>query len=243
MVNVFTLAVNDLRNILRDKFLVYAAILYPIMMIAIAQIIIHLIAPRLENTFPLVANYPVLFMILSIFIPIIYGFITAFLIMDERDEHLLTVLRVMPISRNTYLIYRMLFMSLFSFIVLLIFPLFSGLLTDTQFSYTAYIPIAVLFTLFTPLSALLVTSFAHNKVQAFAIFKMSGTVFLLPIFPFILHLDTLKYIFSPIPNFWTFMALDSVIQNGSQDFVFLGIGFAYHIAILCLLFYLFNKKY
>jgi len=242
MVNVLTLAVNDLRNILRDKFLIFASILYPIMMITIARIIRHFIAPRVENMFPLVSNYPVLFMIFTIFIPIIFGFITAFLIMDEKDEHLLTVLRVMPISRNTYLIYRMLFMSIFSFIVLLIFPRLSGLLIDTQFSYISYLPIAVLFCLFTPFIALLVTSFAQNKVQAFAIFKMSGTVFILPILTFILHLDDIKYIFSPIPNFWTFMALDSVIKEGTLDVLPLGIGFVYHIILLALLFYIFNKK-
>jgi fluoroquinolone transport system permease protein len=136
----------------------------------------------------------------------------------------------------------MFFMSLFAFIVLLIFPPLSGLVDGTQFSYLAYIPVALLFALFTPFSALLVSSFAQNKVQAFAIFKIGGTVFMLPIFAFFLNLGNLKYIFSPIPNFWSIMSLDSVLQNGTLDIVHLGIGFAYHIALIGALFYIFNKK-
>jgi hypothetical protein len=38
------------------------------------------------------------------------------------------------------------------------------------------------------------------------------------------------------------MSLDSVLQNGTLDIVHLGIGFAYHIALLAILFYIFNKK-
>jgi len=148
----------------------------------------------------------------------------------------------MPISRNSYLIYRMFFMSLFAFIVLLIFPTLSGLVDGTQFSYPAYIPVALLFSLFTPFLALLVASFAQNKVQAFAIFKIGGTVFMLPIFAFFLNFGVLKYLFSPISNFWSIMVLDFVVQNGSLDIVHLVVGFAYHIALIAILFYIFNKK-
>ncbi len=243
MVFVLKLAVNDLRNIIRDRMFVFLFFAYPVMLIVISRILVHIIAPRIEDMFPLAGEFSVVFMFFSIVIPIIYSFLAAFLILDERDEHLLTVLRVMPISRNSYLIYRMFFLSLFTFIVLLIFPPLSGLVDDTQFSYPAFIPVALLFTLFTPVTALLVSSFATNKVQAFAIFKIGGTVFMLPIFAFFLNLGDLKYIFSPIPNFWSFLALDSVLQNGTPDVVSLGVGFVFHIVLIIILFYIFNKKY
>jgi hypothetical protein len=99
-----------------------------------------------------------------------------------------------------------------------------------------------LFALFTPFLALLVASFATNKVQAFAIFKIGGTVFILPLFAFFLDLGNLKYIFSPIPNFWSLMSIDFVVKTGTVDIVHLGIGFAFHIALIGALFYIFNKK-
>ena len=241
MVYILKLALNDFKNIIRDRFLVYAAIVMPLMVIVISRIILHWIAPTLKDTIPLAGNYSMIFMLCVTMIPLVYGFIVAFLILDERDEHLLTVLRVMPISRNSYLIYRMLFLSIFSFIVMLLFPPLSGLLENTQFSYMQYIPIALLFTLLTPFSALMVSSFATNKVQAFAIFKISGTVFLIPLFIFLIT-DNLKYIFSPIPNFWAFITLKEVISTGTNDYLHLGIGFVYTIVLIAVLFYIFNKK-
>ena len=242
MVFLLKLAVNDFRNIIRDRFFLFAFIVYPLMFIVFSRILVHLIAPRIEDVFPIAANFSFVFMFCVILVPFIFSFIAAFLILDERDEHILTVLRVMPISRNSYLIYRMLFMSLFAFIVLLIFPPLSGLVDNTQFSYPAYIPVAILFALFTPISTLLVSSFATNKVQAFAIFKIGGSVFLIPIFAFLLNLGNLKYLFSPIPNFWSMLALDSVIKSGTLDVVSLIVGFVFHIALLGILFYIFNKK-
>ena len=242
MVYVLRLAINDFKNIIRDKFLVYAAIVLPLMVIVVSQIIVQWIAPTLEETIPIAGNYMMIFMLCTTMLPLVYGFIAAFLILDERDEHLLTVLRVMPISRNSYLIYRMFFLSVFSFIVLLVYPPLSGLLVEfPQFSYLEYIPIALLFTLLTPFSALLVSSFATNKVQAFAIFKISGTVFLIPLFMFLLT-DNLKYVFAPIPNFWVFITLKEVISTGTNDYLHLGIGFVYTLALIAVLFYIFNKK-
>lgn len=242
MVFVLKLALNDFRNIIRDRFFLFAFFAYPVMLITFSRIMIHLIAPRIESMFPLAANFSLLFMFFIIIIPFIFSFIASFLILDERDEHLLTVLRVMPISRNNYLIYRMFFMSLFSFIVLMVFPPLSGLVDGTEFSYVAYLPTAILFALFTPLTALLVASFATNKVQAFAIFKIGGTVFILPIFAFFLNLGDLKYLFSPIPNFWSLLALDTVITNGTINFIPLVVGFVFHIVLIGILFYIFNKK-
>lgn len=242
MVNIIRLAINDFKNIIRDRFLVYAAIALPVMVILVSRIILHWIAPTLKNTIPLAANYSLIFMLCVTMIPLVYGFIVAFLILDERDEHILTVLRVMPISRNKYLIYRMLFLSIFSLIVMLIFPPLSGLLENTHFSYIQYIPIALLFTLITPFSALMVSSFATNKVQAFAIFKISGTIFLLPLFIFLIN-NNLKYIFSPIPNFWAFIVLKKLLTTGTNDYLHLGIGFVYSIVFIAVLFFIFNKKY
>jgi len=241
MVGVFRLAANDFKNIIRDRLLISLAILYPILLIIFSQILVQFIAPNLKESIPLVNHFTVVFMLFITVIPILYGFIASFLILDEKDEHLLTVLRVMPISRNTYLLYRMLFLSIFSFIVLLLFPPFSGLIENTHFSYIEYIPIALLFTLLTPFSAMLVSSFATNKVQAFAIFKISGTFYMLPLFIFLVP-DNLKYIFSPFPNFWGFMTLQELLSKGTNDYLHLIMGFIYTVVLIMGLFYIFNKK-
>ena len=245
MVNVFTLAINDFKNIIRDKFLVYASIIMPVLFIVVSQIFRLWLVPGLKDPIPLFAEsyiYKGFFMLCVTMLPIVYGFIAAFLILDEKDEHLLTVLRVMPISRNTYLIYRMLILSIFSFIILLIFPPLSGLLAEfPNFSYIEYVPIALQFALLTPFSALMVSAFASNKVQAFAIFKISGTIYFVPLFAFFIN-NNFKYIFAPAPNFWTFISLRDVISKGTNDYLHLGIGFVYIIVLIAVFFYIFNKK-
>ena len=236
MVHVSKLFVNDLRNIVRDRLLLYTAFLIPVIIIIFTRLVIPWLS---ENIMPLQNYYPLLFMLMAITIPMMFGFVTGFLIMDERDENLLTVLRVMPISRSAYLIYRMAFMSVLSFIYILLFPALTGLIDISLFDY---LPIAVLLALFTPVMGLIANIVANNKVQAFAVFKMLGGVFFLPLFAFFINND-LKYVFGIIPNFWTFMALDKLLNTGTQDVVFLGIGFISHLTLLTLLFYLFNKKY
>ena len=246
MVNVFTLAINDIKNIIRDKFLVYSAIVFPILFIVISQIFRLWIVPGLPNEFQFFPNnvtyYKGFFMVSVTMLPIVYGFIAAFLILDEKDEHLLTVLRVMPISRNTYLIYRMLILSIFSFIILLIYPALSGFLLEfPNFSYIEYIPTALQFAFLTPFSALMVTAFATNKVQAFAIFKISGTIYFVPLFSFFIA-NNFKYIFSPAPNFWTIISLNEVMSKGVNDYLHLVIGFIYIIVLIGLFFFVFNRK-
>jgi fluoroquinolone transport system permease protein len=236
MVHVSKLLINDTRNILRDRLLLYTAFLIPLIIIIFTRLVIPWLS---ENVVPLHQYYSLLFMLIVFTIPMMFGFVTGFLIMDERDENLLTVLRVMPISRNTYLLYRMVFLSVLSFIYILLFPALTGLI---NISFLDYLPIGVLLALFTPVMGLLANILANNKVQAFAVFKMLGGVFYLPLFAFFINND-LKYLFGVIPNFWTFMALDAIRTTGAQNVIFLGIGFTTHIVLLAVLFYLFNKKY
>lgn len=236
MVFLSKLLINDLRNILRDRLLLYTAFLIPLIIIMITRLLIPWLS---ENVMPLQPYYSLLFMLIVIMIPMMFGFVTGFLIMDERDDNLLTVLRVMPISRTTYLIYRMAFMSILSLSYILLFPIITGLI---DVNILSFLPIGLLLALFTPILGLIANILANNKVQAFAIFKMLGGVFFLPLFAFIIN-SNLKYILGIIPNFWTFMALDTLLDSGAQDIVFLGIGYITHIVLLVILFYLFNKKF
>jgi fluoroquinolone transport system permease protein len=236
MVQIRKLLLNDIRNIIRDRLLLYTAFLIPLIIIIFTRLVIPWLS---ENVVPLQQYYSLLFMLIVITIPMMFGFVIGFLIMDERDENLLTVLRVMPISRNTYLIYRMLFISILSLVYILLFPLLTGLI---DIGFIDYLPIGVLLAFLTPVLGLVANIVATNKVQAFAVFKTLGGVFYIPLFAFFINND-LKYILGIIPNFWTFMALDKLLTTGQQDYIFLGIGFVLHLILLGVLFYFFNKKY
>jgi len=230
------LLVNDLRNIVRDRLYLYAFVLFPIIFIAVARLVFPWIS---ENVYPIEPLYPVLFMVLSFIIPMIFSFITAFLIMEERDENLLTILRVMPISRSSYLFYRMLLMTALSFVCVLVFQMLSGLV---QVQPLQYLPVAVLFAMFTPLMALIINVLANNKVQGFAVMKSVGGLFLIPLLSLAITEDW-KYLFGIFPNFWTFMALEKIMASGTLDLVYIGLGLIVHTALLALLARIFNKKF
>ncbi|HIH28778.1 MAG TPA: ABC transporter permease subunit [Thermoplasmata archaeon] len=235
MVQIRKLFLNDIRNIVRDRLLLYSAFLIPLIIIIFTRLVVPWIS---ENVSPIEQYYPLLFMFIVITIPLMFGFVLGFLIMDERDENLLTVLRVMPISRNTYLLYRMILLSVLSLIYILLFPILTGLI---DIGFIDYLPVALLLTFLTPTLGLIANIVATNKVQAFAVFKTLGGVFYIPLFAFFINND-LKYILGIIPNFWTFMALDKLLTTGNQEYVYLGIGFCLHIVLFGVLFYLFNKK-
>jgi len=182
--------------------------------------------------------YPMIFMLFTVFIPFMFSFIIGFLIIEERDQNLLTALRVTPISRNSYLAYRMLLITMFSFVYVVLSPALMGLV---EVDYVAYLPVAVLFTLSTPIYAMLVSYFANNKVQGFTMFKMMGMVIYLPMFAFMIA-DNLKFVFGVIPHFWAFMSMEGVIIAGAPDYLYLGIGFAYDIAFIGVLVYMFNRN-
>ena len=235
-----TVIANDVRNILRDRLYVWIFLLYPAMIIVISRFLVPWIA---DNMFAgLTGLYPLIFMLMANVIATIFGFITAFLIMDERDENLLTVLRVMPISRSQYLLYRMTLMTAFAFFWAAIFPWLTGLITVDFFTY---LPIAFMFTLIVPIVALLVNVLASNKVQGFAMMKMLGGVWMLPLLAFFLHgtAEPLRYIFGMFPNFWTYMSLDKLLTNGFHDPLHIGIGIAISFGAIIVLFKIFNKRF
>jgi fluoroquinolone transport system permease protein len=111
-----------------------------------------------------------------------------------------------------------------------------------EIPFLLYLPVAVLFSLFTPLTALIINVLASNKVQGFAVMKTLGGVFLLPLFALFIT-EGWKYVFGLLPNFWTFMPLDKALTTGVHDYLHLGIGFVVNLTFIVVLFRIFNKKY
>ena len=71
---------------------------------------------------------------------------------------------------------------------------------------------------------------------------MKKRVFALCFLLLFLLLDNLKYLFSPAPNFWGFIALRELLSTGTSDYLHLAIGFIYTIVLIAVMFYVFNKK-
>ncbi|MEZ4612203.1 MAG: hypothetical protein R2838_18480 [Caldilineaceae bacterium] len=102
------LTVADVRNVQRDSLLKFL-IFYPWLLGLAMRFLIPWVAASLAGTYDLTPYYPLLTGFFGILItPLLAGFVTGFLLLDERDDHTLTALQVTPLSMNRYLTYRLL---------------------------------------------------------------------------------------------------------------------------------------
>ena len=137
---------------------------------------IALLNPRLP--FDLAALYPQLMSyVLLLLPPGICGMVVGFILLDQRDDHTLTALRVTPLPLTGYLVYRLTAPMLLGLGMTLIALPLSGLLPlgplEVLGLALAAAPVA-------PLTALFLAAFAANKVQGFALQKALGLFLIAP---------------------------------------------------------------
>jgi fluoroquinolone transport system permease protein len=139
--------------------------------------VITLLNPRLP--FDLAALYPQwMSYVLLLLPPTICGMVVGFILLDQRDDHTLTALRVTPLPLTAYLVYRLAAPMLLGLVMTLVALPLSGLVPlrplDVPAVALAAAPLA-------PLTALFLATFAANKVQGFALQKALGLFLIAPI--------------------------------------------------------------
>ena len=190
----------DARNIFRDSSLKWMFFLPVLLALVLRWGIPPLSAWLLRAyAFDLVEYYPVLlayFFIVTC--PMTYGMVIGFLLIDEKDDRTLTALQVTPLSLRAYLAYRIAVPTALSILLMfVIFPLADLKYLspgDVFWAAVAAAPLA-------PLFALFLASIAQNKVQGFALMKLSGMVLLLPVFAYFVG-SNWEYVFGLIPTYW-----------------------------------------
>ena len=111
----------DIKFIARDPMLL-SAILAPFMLI----IFLKLVFPLVSGLFSFkdgfhVDNYYTLTAVTFVsVIPMLFGMVYAFILLDENDLHILQVIAVTPAGKKNFLYMRMLIPSILSFILVLI---------------------------------------------------------------------------------------------------------------------------
>lgn len=134
---------------------------------------------------------------LLLVIPLLAGCMSGFLLLDERDEGLGAYYAVTPLSRQGYWRIRLTPPVVLAGAFALLFPAATGL-TPYSPSLAAALLLAALLT---PLIALMLVSFASNKVEGLALSKgLSLLVFI----PAAVHFlpDPWRWLLSPLPPFW-----------------------------------------
>lgn len=233
MRKVSTFILGDLKLVFRDRML-SLFFFAPILL----TLFVRLLVPYVTAIYPIIEDYhPYVMMFAGMQTAIIFGFITSFMILEEKDEHVIDVIRVLPISSRFFILYRMLFGTFFSalgaFLLIslggIAYPgFFNSLLLSLQYGLVA------------PLITLLIGSFAQNKIEGMVWFKGINLLLILPVLSFFLTGPT-KYLFTPIPIFWTYSLYATALANEKVGWVFAA-GMIIYLAILLILFEQFKNR-
>lgn len=236
---IFGILTADIKNIYRDKYLLYLILLPFIIGYGLRKLI-----PKLGNLlikqdinifdyYPLIGSYFIILMV-----PAVIGFISGFIWIDERDRKTLYVLKVMPFSFSYYFMYKIFMGMVLSCILVFV---------NVPFSNIVDIPIIHLFCLsilasFTaPMFAMILFIYSKNKVEAFAVAKYMYVLYLLPIIAYFVS-SKFEILFWIIPTFWILKVFWIAVDDVSYFFLYYIAGFIYHILLLVIMFKFLKKK-
>ena len=233
MVPFLLLAINDLKMIVRDRMLAIVFCLPFLLLVAGALAI-----PEISGRFIDLSPYSCLVMsFVLIQIAVLFGFVYAFLMIDERDENILNALRVVPISPPVFLLSRLSGASLFAFLYSVLAFVILGLV---KIPVLAIFLISLTFALLAPVIALLIVTFSGNKVDAIAVFKGVDLFIMLPLVSLFIS-GSWKFIFGMFPHFWAIYTFEELLLTGSLNGAALGIGMVLQVVLLAGLIRRFSK--
>ncbi|NIR48484.1 ABC transporter permease [candidate division KSB1 bacterium] len=230
MKKIFALSFADARNVVRDSTLILV-LFGPIGVFAFLRFVVPLIADHLaaERTFDLWDHCPFIVSFMSLLPSMLFGLIFGFIILDERDEDIISFIAVTPLRKSGYLSYKLLASVLMSFIFFFIIVYLSGLITlPIKYAFA----LAVMVALEAPMVALFLAAFAVNKVEGLAFSKMLGVMYLAPFVAYFVE-SNWQYLAGIFPPFWVTKAFLAAKDNTSLSYwVFIAAGLTTHLGVI-----------
>ncbi|MFA7076558.1 MAG: hypothetical protein WC152_07845 [Candidatus Izemoplasmatales bacterium] len=231
-----TIIKAELRNITRDPMYLFFGV-YPI----ILGVVGYFLIPYLENTLSPGNILPeIVAMLLILMTGYIFGALTAFTLLDDKDDSVLMSLKVTPISVKLYVIVKLFVSFFFGLISTIVIIFTTNLLPDS--SIWIILMISLLGALQGPGVALIVNSFSDNKVEGFVIMKMSALILAFPVIAFFVQSwQEVFLIFAP--GFWSArmiqIELITEVEPNFSLIIYFFLGLLYNLLFA----YLFMKIY
>lgn len=224
---------GDIKNILRDGLLLIS-LFSPFLLAVFIRVAFPWLADLsyFHLQLDLTEHYPFALSFLIMFTPMMIGAMAGLILLDERDEQMLTYYAVTPLGQSGYLIYRLTIPALgsliFSFLVL-------PLANLVELNYLALVPVAALAALQAPLVALLMGAFAGNKVEGLTLTKGLGFTFIGPVLGYLAP-HPWNYTGAIFPPYWVTEAFMASFAPDLPYALYLLGGFLSHILLIyCLL--------
>jgi len=199
LAHVWALGGIDFKHLRRDPMLAWLT-LFPLLIALAMRWGVPALSAELDRryAFDLIPYYPLLLSFLAFTMPMLVGAIIGFLLLDQRDDGTLTALQVTPLTLRRYLCYRSLIPMGLSLVMTVVALALSGLMVAGPIELILYAAVAAPFG---PVFALFTASFAANKVQGFAIMKISGVVAWPAIIAWFVPMPW-QLCFGVVPHYW-----------------------------------------
>lgn len=201
----------DARRIWRDELFMWL-VAVPLAMTAALRYAVPELASWLSQShrFDLTHYYPLFTgYFLVTMMPLVFGFVFGFMLLDERDDTTLQALAVTPLPPRAYLGYRAMLPAVASVCFTTILVPLSGISSVSLWASAclgiASAPLASLITFLLP-------GIARNKVQGFALAKFITVLFMIPLLSYFIT-SPWHLIFGIIPSFWPIDALFTLTQG------------------------------
>lgn len=234
------LARADLRIVARDGFMGFL-LLYPLALTLVLRWVLPLAAERLASRIDLTTYYPLIlgyqFVLLT---PILFGVLAGLMLLDEKDEHTLTALRVTPLPRRAWLTWRLaspyLLGVTYAILLLEVVGLQAGPISPV-------LPVALVVGFEAPGFALFLSTFANNKVEGLAYMKAMGLFLIAPVIAWFFDAPW-TLLLGIFPTYWPIKAywLATAGEIGAGYGLHLAFGLAYHLVLLAWLMRRFNRS-
>lgn len=220
---------TDLKLLRRDPML-----LYSVAMVFVLLLIVRYFKERVG------VYYPLLALLALIFIPMILGMVPGFMMADEKEDRTIQALRVIPISSEAFLAYRLTWASIATALLTAVSPK----ILDVELSGRGLLALGALFVLEVWIYGLLITVFSESRMQALTVSKVIGWFLMLP--PLIrlvvvwrnLSTDWSRFT-AFLPTYWLYRVFEGIPKNDYGD---LPMALAVHLVWLIPLVVLFKRR-
>lgn len=224
------LAVTDLKQIARDRFLTFI-LSYTILLAIVARFGVPRLALVLVDRYGIdIIPY---YGLISSFIALalggsMIGLVLGFLLLDARETRVLEALSVSPVTFDRFLSYRVATPMVLAGGLNPLCAWIGGI------GLPGLLPLIVISgvgILFAGISTLALATFADNKVQALAVTKIISSAGVIPAAAYFID-EPWQLLFGLFPPYWVFKAWWLAVAGDSRWWLYAAVGVATNLAFL-----------
>ncbi|HZJ58525.1 MAG TPA: ABC transporter permease [Clostridia bacterium] len=221
---------SEIKKWSRDPMMGFMVI-YPIFFAMMGRYLLPWIGDRYG--FDFIPYTDLILVIMVLIIPISYGALIGFSILEDRDDNIIINIRATPLSIHKFLSFRLVMVFFLCFSATLFTIVVSNIV---DFSPKNVIAVAFLASLEAPMAGLLINSFSKNKIEGFAVMKAGGSIIIFPIVALFFS-DIRELFFSFAPGFWTGKVISCLIRGNifylsCNQYYIIGLGYMLLLNVL-----------